>query len=156
MAFCFLDTNAFLKLFLNEKGSGWIRNFIINNQVTISELTLAETTNSLTRLFREGKLTKNDVVNLLTFITAQAATFEIVPLEIQNQLQDLTSLGLGIPTTLRLRTLDALQIIASELAKADILAQNANATFIFISSDIQLLRVAQARGFTTENPENYP
>ncbi len=130
MAFLFLDTNAFLKLFLNEKGSGWIRDFIINNEVSISELTLAETANSLTRLFREGKVSQNDVVYLLTVITKQAATFEIVPLEVQNQLQDLTSLGLGIPTTLRLRTLDALQIIASELAKADILAQDLAATFI--------------------------
>jgi predicted nucleic acid-binding protein len=156
MAFLFLDTNAFLKLFLNETGSTWIRNFIINNHVIVSELTWAEATNTLTRLYRDGVFSQRDASNILTNIDAQIRQFVVIPLEITNQLNSLTSLGFNIPANLRLRTLDAFQLIAAEIANAAVNTPNSPATFIFVSSDRQLLQVAQARGFTVENPENYP
>lgn len=156
MAFLFLDTNAFLKLFLNEIGSTWIRNFIVNNQVIVSELTWGEATNTLTRLYRDGIFSQADASNILTNIDTQISQFVIIPLEITNQLSMLASLGFNIPTNLRLRTLDAFQLIAAEIANNAVNTPNSPATFIFVSSDRQLLQVAQARRFTIENPENYP
>jgi predicted nucleic acid-binding protein len=156
MGFVFLDTSAFIKLYLIEKGSTWIRNFITNNQVIISELTLAESTNTLIRLFRDGILSGTDVSNILATINIHNAKYVNIPLEIKNQLGMLTTLGYGIPANLRLRTLDALQLVGAEIAKTRILAQDPTVQFTFVSSDIKLLQVAQARGFTTENPENYP
>jgi predicted nucleic acid-binding protein len=156
MAFLFLDTSAFIKLYLKEKGSQWIRRQVKNNQVLISELTLAETTNVVTRLFREGNITRRKVRSVLTNITSKSANIRIIPLEIEEQLGLMTSLGLGLPANLRLRTLDTIQLVGAELAKNFIISQDPSATFIFVSSDRQLLQVAQARGFTIENPENYP
>ena len=156
MAFLFLDTNAFIKLFLNERGSTWIRNFIVNNEVIVSELTWAEATNTLTRLYRDGTLTQLDVSAILTNIDTQIRKFVVIPLEVTNQLNALASLGFGIPNNLRLRTLDAFQLIAAEIANTAVYTPNSPATFFFVSSDRQLLQVAQARGFATENPENYP
>jgi predicted nucleic acid-binding protein len=156
MAFLFLDTNAFIKLFLNERGSTWIRNFIVNNEVIVSELTWAEATNTLTRLYRDGTFTQADVSAILTNIDTQIRKFVVIPLEVTNQLNALASLGFGIPNNLRLRTLDAFQLIAAEIANTAVNTSNSPATFFFVSSDRQLLQVAQARGFATENPENYP
>jgi predicted nucleic acid-binding protein len=156
MPFLFLDTSAFVKLYLKEKGSVWIRNLIKNNQIFISELTLAETTNTTTRLFRDSLISRRKVTSVLTSISNLNSNFEIIPLEIENQLGKIASLGLSLPPNLRLRTLDALQLVAAEFAKTDILVQDPSASFVFVSSDIKLLQVAQARGFITENPENYP
>jgi hypothetical protein len=86
MGFVFLDTSAFIKLYLIEKGSTWIRNFITNNQVIISELTLAESTNTLIRLFRDGILSGTDISNILATINIHNAKYVNIPLEIKNQL----------------------------------------------------------------------
>lgn len=155
MGFLFLDTSAFIKLYLVEKGSTWIRNLAANNQIIISELTLAEAINILTRLFRDTTLSRADASNIIATINIQNAKYVNVPLEVKNQLGMLTALGFNLCGNLRLRTLDALQLVGAEIAKNRVLVQDPAATFIFVSSDAQLLRVAQARGFTTENPENY-
>lgn len=156
MAFLFLDTSAFLKLYLPELGSGWIRNTVRTNQIIISELALAETTNTITRLFREGVISRQKVTSVLASISNKNANFEIIPLDIENQIGALASLGLSLTANLRLRTLDALQLVGAEIAKTRIFVQNPSADFTFVSSDIKLLQVAQAQGFLTENPENYP
>lgn len=156
MAFLYLDTSSFVKLYLAEKGSRWIRNFVKGNQIIISELTLAETTSVFTKLFRDGTLTRRKATRTLAIINRQSANFIIVPVRIREQLGKLSSLGFSLPAHLRLRTLDSIQLLGAESAKNNIISQDPAATFIFVSSDVQLLRVAQARGFTTENPENYP
>jgi predicted nucleic acid-binding protein len=97
MTFLFLDTSAFVKLYLKEKGSRWIRNLIKNNQKFISELTLAETTNTTTRLFRDSLISRRKVTSVLTSISNLNSNFEIIPLEIENQLGKIASLGLSLP-----------------------------------------------------------
>lgn len=47
MALVFLETSAFLKLYLVEKGSSWLKSFISGNQVVLSQLTLAESATTL-------------------------------------------------------------------------------------------------------------
>ncbi len=42
MALLYLDTSAFMKLYLPEKGSNWLQSYILNNQIVISELILVE------------------------------------------------------------------------------------------------------------------
>jgi predicted nucleic acid-binding protein len=156
MNFLFLDTSAFIKLYLKEKGSRWIRRLVKSNQILISELTLAEATNVVTRLYRNGNITRRKVRSVLKSIGNKSDYIQIIPLKIEEQISLLATLGLGLPGNLRLRTLDSIQIVAAEIAKNFINSQDPAATFIFVSSDRQLLQVAQARGFTTENPENYP
>lgn len=156
MAFLYLDTSSFVKLYSVEKGSRWIRNLVKGNQVIISELTLAETSNVITKLFRDGIVTRRKATRTLAIINRQSTNFIIVPVRIKEQLGKLTSLGLSLPGKLRLRTLDSIQLLGAESARNNIISQDPAASFIFVSSDIQLLRVAQFRGFTTENPENYP
>lgn len=156
MAFLFLDTSAYLKLYQPELGSGWIRNLIRTNQIFISELALAETTNTITRLFREGVISRQTVSGILVSISSKNSNIEIIPLDVENQIGTLATLGLSLSANLRLRTLDALQLIGADIAKTRVLAQDPTADFTFVSADIKLLQVAQSQGFVTENPENYP
>lgn len=156
MAFLYLDTSSFVKLYLVEKNSNWIRINVKGNQVIISELTLAETTNVITRLFRDGKITQHKASTILAVINRQSTNFIIIPLRIREQLGNFTSLGFSLPASLRLRTLDSIQLLAAENARNNIITQDPSADFTFVSSDIKLLQVAQARGFSIENPENYP
>lgn len=156
MAFLYLDTSSFVKLYLVEKNSNWIRINVKGNQVIISELTLAETTNVITRLFRDGKITQHKASTILAVINRQSTNFIIIPLRIREQLGNFTSLGFSLPASLRLRTLDSIQLLAAENARNNIITQDPSGDFTFVSSDIKLLQVAQARGFSIENPENYP
>jgi hypothetical protein len=152
----FLDSNALLKLYLPELGAGWLRNFVTNQQICISELALFEMANVVRRLYVESSLTKNEATDLITKINRESVGYDIISLGGQTQLNRLIRFLFGLPLGLRIRTLDSVHLTAAEIARED--AQNLNPpqTLVFVSSDQRLLQVDQAQGFTTENPENYP
>lgn len=61
-----------------------------------------------------------------------------------------------IPVVLRIRSLDSIHLTAAQVAMEQAQSLTPPVTLVFVSSDAQLLRVAQAQGFTTENPEAHP
>jgi predicted nucleic acid-binding protein len=156
MEHLFLDTNSLLKLYLMEKGSNWLRNFIIGKQIVIAELTLFESLAVARRLFLEGKLTFAEANDLFNQIYADRLIYKVIPMAGDAELRKLSGFTFSLPGNLRLRALDSLQLIAAEIARDTANSLNPPEALIFVSSDVQLLRVAQARGFVTDNPENYP
>ncbi len=156
MDFVFLDSNALVKLYRPEKGSTWLEAFIRDKQVIISELAFFESATTLGRLYREGTYSKIEASRLYSQIWRQRASYRVIPLRSDIQRNRVVSMAFNLPTNLRLRALDGLQLAAANLAQKDANNQQPVAPFTFVSSDVQLLRVAQAQNLSVENPEDYP
>jgi uncharacterized protein len=156
MALVFLDTSALVKLYLPEIGATWLRNFVTNKDIVISELALFESATMLRRRYVEGEFTKDASLDLLAQIVKDSLTYKIVSIGNQSHLTKLTDLAFDLPQTLRLRALDAIHLLAALVALQAANNLAVPETFTFVSSDAQLLKVAQWQDFATENPEDYP
>lgn len=152
----FLDTSAFLKLYVPEKGSGWLMSFITGKQPLISELTLIETATALRGRYLAGNFTRIEASSLYGRIHQDRIRYRLIPLDTERERRKIVSLSFNLSQTLRLRALDGLQLAAANDAKRIAINQIPPLSFTFVTSDAQLLRVAQAQGFLTENPEDYP
>lgn len=147
----FLDTNALLKLFKVEKGSNWLRNFIKDKEIFVSELAFIESATTLARLYRDGTFTKTQAANIFSQIQNSRLLYRVISLGGEPETKKIVSLAFNLPIPLRIRALDAIQLAAAEMSTS--LA--APSAFTFVSSDAQLIKAATARGFSVENPENY-
>lgn len=156
MTVAFLDTNALLKQYLSEKGAVWLTNFVRDKQIVISELALFESSVVLRRRYTEANLTRVQAVDLLDRVKRDSLNYQIVPLGGDLQLAELQKLIFKLSNSLVIRTLDSLHLTAAQLAFNAATKFNPPEPFVFVSSDRQLLRVAQATGFPVENPEDYP
>ncbi len=156
MDYIFLDTNAFMKLYLNEKGSNWLRTFVVGKQIFVSQLVLIESATTLGRLYREGRYTRNQADSLYAQIFQERLKYGLIPIGSARQIERVAFLAFNLPTTLRLRALDGLHLVAAEIVQTKAKKENPPAAFTFLSSDQQLLKVAQTQGFLIENPEDYP
>jgi predicted nucleic acid-binding protein len=156
MDIAFLDTNALMKLYIPEKGSNWLQSFTSTRQINVSELALIETVTVLRRLHLEGKYSIPDVLNFIAQINLDSTNFEIVLLTGKPFRDKLTDLVIKVSVGLRIRALDAIHLTAASIAQERVNLITPKPTFTFVSSDVQLLRVAQAQGLQVENPENYP
>jgi predicted nucleic acid-binding protein len=155
MEYLFLDTNAFLKLYLNEKGSNWIRTYVADKSLFVSQLVFIESATSLGRLYREGKYTRDQADSIYAQIRKERPKFGVVPLGAIRQTERVAFLAFNLPNDLRLRALDALHLVAAEIVLNRAKKEESSPTLTLVSSDVQLLKVAQAQGFVTENPEDY-
>lgn len=156
MEIAFLDTSALLKLFFTEIGSSWLVNFVKTRQVAVSELVLFEATVSIRRKLVSGMLTKSEAYAAINKINNASGAYAIVPLGGKTLLDGVEDVIFKLHDTLVIRSLDAIH-----LASAVQVFDSANAAtppepFVFVSSDAQLLRVAQAQKLPTENPEDHP
>lgn len=156
MPVAFLDTNALLKLYVPEIGSNWLQNFVGSQQIAISELALFEVATVLRRRYIEGGFTRDEAIDLFGQILLGSAGYQVIPLGGDLQLNRLFSLIFNLPISLRLRSLDSIQLTAADIALETANNQSPPEPFTFISSDKQLLQVAQSQGFVIENPEDYP
>jgi predicted nucleic acid-binding protein len=152
----FLDTSAFLKLYLAEKGSTWLTNFVTNKDVSISELVLFESSNTLTRLFREGKISQNDAVTLLDQMLQNVKNYTLIPVSTTILIRKVNELGLSLPNSLRLRSLDAIHLATALIVQEATNKVIPNTGFTFVTADAQLVRTAKHFGLTTENPDDHP
>jgi predicted nucleic acid-binding protein len=156
MSLAFLDTNALLKLFVPERGSAWLNNFVTIQQIVISEIALFESATVLRRRYIEGTFDQIQALALLRQIRRASTNYQIIQLGGRRQQDELINIIFGLPNSLRVRALDAIQLQAAVRAYNITVTLNPPEPFVFISSDRQLLQVAQAQGFSVENPEAYP
>ncbi len=156
MSIVFLDSNALLKLYLSEIGASWLRNFVIGQQITISELALFETANVVRRLYTEGRYTKVEASDLIAQINHDRVSYNLIALGGQAQLSRFINLIINLSTTLRVRSLDAIHLTAAQIVLEDASNLVPPEPLVFVSSDRQLLQVAQALALVTENPEDHP
>lgn len=156
MSVVFLDTNALVKLYRVETGSTWLRNFVSGQQIVISELALFEIISTVRRLYIESLITRLDAKALAARMSRRIFSHAVIPVGGNDYLELLTKITFSLPDSYRIRTLDSIQLTAAELALDDVTKADPTESFTFVSSDIPLLRAAQARGFSVENPENHP
>ena len=152
----FLDTSAFLKLHVDEKGSDWIRTFVSNKTVVISELTFYESITALRRRYLNGVISRKQPSSIYAKIYNSRTTYDLVHIGDDKQLEKVAAVSFNLPANLRIRALDAIQLTSASIAKQRLIASDPDTSFVFVSSDVQLLRVAQAQSFATENPEDHP
>lgn len=152
----FLDTSAFLKLHISEKGSSWLTNFVIGKQIIISQLALFESATVLRKRYLDDTLTREEASKLYLRIHRQLPNYILILLGSTEQLNKVVSTSFNLPAPMRIRTLDAIQLVAAIIAYNNTKQQTPSSVLTVLSSDQQLLKVAQVQGFTTENPENYP
>jgi predicted nucleic acid-binding protein len=152
----FLDTNALLKLYHSERGSAWLKSYTSNRQIVISELALYEVISIMRRFYAEGSYSKNQALKLLAQIEQDKPNFQIVLISGKRQRNKMRDLVFNIAVGLRIRALDAIQLLSAQIALDAVNSLNVQPAFTFVSADAQLLRVAQSLGLTVENPENHP
>jgi uncharacterized protein len=150
-----LDTSAFVKLYLPETGSAWLRNFILGKEVIISQLVLFEFTHTITRLHREGHISRTDADSLYRRAKTDTTRFTNISIRPTRQMDKCYELGVNLPSILRLRTLDGIHLATALLAQTVANSLNPSPSFTFVTADAQLVRTAQHFGLTTENPENH-
>jgi predicted nucleic acid-binding protein len=156
VAILFLDTSAFLKLYVAEKGSNWLKTFASGNQLVISELTFYESATALRRRYLDGIFTRQEASKLYSQIYHDRFNYDIIAIGSDRQLNRVVSLSFNLPPNLRLRALDSLQLTAAIINQMRASNQQPHDIVTFVSSDQQLLKVAQAQGFAIENPEDHP
>jgi len=152
----FLDTSALMKLYLPELGTSWIRNFVIGQSPILSELALYESATILRRHHLDGDLTLTQAALLYARIRRESQSFGIILLRTESQLDRVVATSFSLPAGLRLRALDSIHLAAAQIASEQANRLVPPEPFVFVSSDRQLLQVAQFQGFATENPETHP
>jgi uncharacterized protein len=145
----FVDTSALIKRYVAERGTPWVRSWIApaaGNQVIIAEIAVTEVLATLARLRREARLSIAAFERLRDDFLAHADQEYLV-----NRLDD-RILVLTNALVLRhpLRTLDGLHLAAA-LDTARVFGTSPR----FVSADRQLLAVAAAEGFLTDDPNNH-
>jgi predicted nucleic acid-binding protein len=152
----FADTSALLKLYLPEIGSKWFQNFIVGKQLVVSELVLLEATLSLRRRYTEGTLTEIEALDLIDKINFDLTNYTVYPIGGAIHAEEVKLLAFSLPTTARIRTLDAVHLTTASKAFEAVNAMTPPVPFVFVSADVQLLRIAQGLKIPGENPENHP
>lgn len=159
MDYLYLDTNALIKLYRNEKGSNWLRSFIIGKKIVVSELILFESATVIGKYYRSGEYFWQAANDLYSQLKQNCRNYDIVPLQIS--LLEAEVRVVAFPQTLVkgasfVRALDAIHVASAQFARKDIMGRDPGANFVIVSSDGQLLKVAQVNGLVVENPEGYP
>ncbi len=128
----FLDSSAFVKLFVQEEGSEEVELFCQKAQTLgLCILALPETISGLNRKVREKTLELDDYQLLKKWVDEAIADASII-----NLTPDVVSIATGLLERNRLRTLDALHIASAKRWKSE----------IFLSADKRQIKAAQREG----------
>ena len=158
MNFHFFDTSAFIKNYINEIGTNWVRNIFqkaSSSLIYVVSISEVEAVSAFSRRLKGGSLTK---------VQADLAIRQ-VQIDFKNEFRitEITPNLLANASSLArihaLRGYDAVQLSAAlEIyAELDLLTNSASQeSFIFVSADNDLNIAANAEGLTVENPNNYP
>jgi predicted nucleic acid-binding protein len=152
----FLDSSAVAKLFLPEIGSQWLRRFVRDKQIAISELVLYEVTVAMRRRYINAEITSIRANGVIDQVITASTTYTVYPLGGTTEQSEIRNLVFSLPDTAFVRTLDAIHLNAALKASEAAKSATPPAAFVFISADKQLIRTAQGEGLPTENPEDHP
>lgn len=147
----FLDTSALLKRYVEEEGSGYIRQLLAHPQLSFHQsfLTPLETTSALYRRHRAGLLSIEELTQILNAYTVHTRDQYVTILHSDSLMIQAAALIGQHP----LRTLDAIQLAAA-LSLRTSLAEDAP-SLTFLSADERLLTVARREHLLTDNPNNH-
>ncbi len=156
MAIAFLDSNAFFKLYRAEVGSNWLKSFVANTRIVMSQLALVEVATILGRLYREGIYTKAGAINLYEQIYRERRSYKIYPLGSNEQVLGVSSIVFSLPINIGIRALDGIHLSVAKIVQTEANLQRPLTPFSFVTADKNLVKAARAAGFGVENPNDYP
>jgi uncharacterized protein len=146
----FLDSSALAKRYIAEIGSGWMQKISrrsARHTLVISELATIEFVALLSRRHRDKSISTKDFKLIEgLFFTHVRTQYQVIKTDTRAYQTART-----LPPKHPLRTLDAIQL-ASAIVAQNIIGKS----IIFVSADNRLLNIAQAEGFSIDNPNNYP
>ena len=152
----FVDSSALVKRQIAEQGHAWVTalcSAAAGNAIVIAELTLVEIPAAYSRMVRETprRISPARRDRLIADFDRAVAGQYIVVVATRQVLRRAVALCRLHP----LRAYDAVQL-ACALTRLDDDAAAGLPPPTFVSGDIALLAVAQAVGFSVENPNAYP
>ncbi|MCC7452194.1 MAG: type II toxin-antitoxin system VapC family toxin [Anaerolineae bacterium] len=150
MSLYYLDTSALVKRYIAETDSAWLISQVepaSNNIAIVSELTPVEMFSIFTRRQRDKSLSPSDAAQQRTdFLIHLQTEYLVAPVDNQLLVQ-----ARNLVNTHPLRTLDAVQLACALWVK-QFLAE----PITFLSADRNLLTIAAAEGFKTDDPNAHP
>lgn len=153
MADYFFDTSALVKAYISEVGTTWVRHILDNPQhrIWIAALTKVEVVAALTRRFRAGDLTQQQLNQASSDALQDCADFLAVPIII-----DVVDRAVALTQRHNLRAYDAIQL-STALEAQDALLTNLSPPidFTFVSAELELNQAAQLEGMQVEDPNNH-
>lgn len=150
MTIYFMDTSAIGKRYMTETGSTWVSGLVAPTAahvIVLSQLAIVEISSAIARKQRLAQISASDAAQRrIDFLSDAEMSYLTVPLDVT-----LLQRASGLTAKHPLRSLDAIQL-ASAIEASAILGEPMS----FISADNNLLAVAAAEGFTTDNPLAHP
>lgn len=154
MALHYVESSALAKCYVWEVGSPWIVRLVTGEEVAVSSLVLAEISSVLARRTHEGYLTveqRGEAQQRLLMDLRRFLVLDLIPSVVRRA----ADLLLASPSTLPLRTLDALHL-ASALHTFGQARRRGVAIGSFVSSDRRLLAAATWGGLAVVDPQDQP
>jgi predicted nucleic acid-binding protein len=156
MATYFLDTSALVKRHVAEPGHAWVEALCNpggGNTIVISEAALVEVIAAFSRMARETppRMSTAERDQVIADFDILAASEYTVVLLARSVIARAATLCRAHP----LRAYDAVQLGCALTRRDDDLAAGHPAP-TFVCADAGLLTIAQAEGFTVENPNAFP
>jgi uncharacterized protein len=150
----FVDSSVLAKRYLAESGSKWVLSWILpssSNIIIVSDLTPVEIFSAFAKRRRMKELSVGRLPILQNeFMWHFTHEYLVMPLDSSILIQA-RQLVVTYGTTHNLRAGDAVQLATAQKA-ASILTQ----PITFVSADNDLLRVAAAERFATDDPKAHP
>ncbi len=152
---CYLDTSAFVKYYVNEVGSDWLRALIdASTQPPLlfaSRMIIVEVMSAFARRGRDGSLTqaelavahdafRGDCLNRLQIMPPTMAIIDLACVLLERH---------------PLRAYDAVHL-ATALNAQQFLMTRGYPELVFLSADDRLNEVALAEGLAVDNPNQHP
>jgi uncharacterized protein len=150
----FLDSSAVAKRYLPETGSDWVRHLCVSETVAVSSLVIVEMSATLARRTREGLLTTTQRDGILARFRRHLTRYVIVESDL-SLLDDAGSIAVHAPSTIAIRSLDAIQLASAQVFERSVSASGLGPV-TFVSADSRLLAAAQWAGFAIDDPNAHP
>ena len=149
----FLDASALVKAYVEERGSAHVRSLLAMSPAITSELTIAEIASALGRRMIDGALTVSRRDELFRAFMREALDFRLVAVSQDVLARAADMLLKGVPGYV-LRTSDAIHLATAEYSFILAGATGSDGGGV-VASDQRMLRVAMARGLSTDDPESF-
>ena len=149
----YLDSSALAKLYMQEKGTEFVRNLFISdeeNLVFSAKITRIEAASALARKKREGDITEKEYQYALQDLEADYE-FSLSVLDLTDLILDLAFL---LIKRRPLKGYDAIQLASALHLNTEILAEG-DIPVVFICADDNLCNAAISEGLQTINPNAY-
>lgn len=146
----FVDTSALLKIYVEEKGSNWIRTQV-RYQFAVSMITYPEIYSAITRRTRKGTValqTSQEIFRAFEHDMDQRYWL----IEVDRALCQKAAL---LAHKHALRGYDSVQLACALKVNGWLLNAGSTAGITFLSADQELLQAAHNEGLTVTNPEDH-